>query len=43
MATLQRVEIEIDSDFHIYTSYHSDLFLLRTRVLVDDWLVLLLY
>ena len=42
MATL-RVEIEIDPNFNIPTSYHSDFFLLRTRVLVDDWLVLLLY
>ena len=35
MATLQRVEIEIDPDFNIHTSYHNDFFLLRTRVLVD--------
>ena len=29
------VDIEVDSDFNIHTSYHSDFFLLRTRVLVN--------
>ena len=29
------VEIEVDPDFEIHTSYHNDFFLLRTRVLVN--------
>ena len=29
------VDIEVDSDFNIHTSYHNDFFLLRTRVLVN--------
>ena len=35
MATLRNVEIEIDPDFKIHTSYYNDFFLLRTKVLVD--------
>ena len=29
------VDIEVDSDFNIHTSYHNDFFLLRTKVLVN--------
>ena len=29
------VDIEVDSDFSIHTSYHSDFFLLRAKVLVN--------
>ena len=32
---LQSVLDEVDADFNIHTSYHSDFFLLRTRVLVN--------
>ena len=32
---MQRVVHEIDPEFNIRTSYHSDFFLLRTRVLVN--------
>ena len=32
---MQRVVHEIDPEFNIRTSYHNDLFLLRTRVLVN--------
>ena len=31
----RRVEIEIDPDFEIHTSFHNDFFLLRIRVLVN--------
>ena len=31
----QRVEMDVDPNFEIHTSYHSDFFLLRTRVLVN--------
>jgi len=29
------VDIEIDQEFQLHTSYHNDFFLLRTKVLVD--------
>ena len=32
---MQRVVLEIDPEFNIRTSYHSDFFLLRTKVLVN--------
>ena len=32
---MQSVLDEVDADFNIHTSYHSDFFLLRTRVLVN--------
>ena len=35
MAMQRLVDIEVDSDFNIHTSYHSDFFLLRTKVLVN--------
>ena len=36
MAMQRLVDIEVDSDFNIHTSYHNDFFLLRTRVLVNE-------
>ena len=35
MTMQQPVDTEVESDFNIHTSYHNDLFLLRTRVLVN--------
>ena len=35
MAMQRLVDIEVDSEFNIHTSYHNDFFLLRTRVLVN--------
>ena len=35
MAMQRLVDIEVDSDFNIHTSYHNDFFLLRTKVLVN--------
>ena len=35
MAMERLVDIEVDSDFNIHTSYHNDFFLLRTKVLVN--------
>ena len=32
---VQRFEVDVDPNFEIHTSYHSDFFLLRTRVLVN--------
>ena len=32
---MQRVLDEVDADFNIYTSYYSNFFLLRTKVLVN--------
>ena len=32
---MQRVVDEVDRDFNIHTSYHSDFFLLKMRVLVN--------
>ena len=32
---VQRLEIDVDPNFEIHTSYHNDFFLLRTRVLVN--------
>jgi len=31
----RRIDIEIDREFQLHTSYHNDFFLLRTKVLVD--------
>ena len=35
MAMQRLVDIEVDSEFNIHTSYHIDFFLLRTKVLVN--------
>ena len=35
MAMQRLVDIEVDSEFNIHTSYHNDFFLLRTKVLVN--------
>ena len=35
LSTVAMVDIEVDSDFNIHTSYHNDFFLLRTKVLVN--------
>ena len=35
MAMQRLVDIEVDSDFNIHTSYHNDFFLVRTKVLVN--------
>ena len=35
IAMQRLVDIEVDSDFNIHTSYHNDFFLLRTKVLVN--------
>ena len=35
IAMQRLVDVEVDSDFNIHTSYHNDFFLLRTRVLVN--------
>ena len=35
MAMQLQVDIEVDSNFNIHTSYHNDIFLLRTRVMVN--------
>ena len=35
MAMQRLVDIEVDSDFNIHTSYHNDFFLLRTKLLVN--------
>ena len=32
---MQHLDIEIDREFQLHTSYHNDFFLLRTKVLVD--------
>ena len=36
MAMQRVLDIEIDPDFNIQTSYHNDFFLLKTRVTVND-------
>ena len=35
MATQRVVDMEVDPDFNIHTSYHNDFFLLKTRVTVN--------
>ena len=35
MAMQRLVDIEVDSDFNVHTSYHNDFFLLRTKVQVN--------
>ena len=35
MAMQRLVDIEVDSNFNIHTSYHNDFFLLRMKVLVN--------
>ena len=35
MAMQRLVDIEVDSEFNIHTSYHNDFFILRTKVLVN--------
>ena len=32
---MQHLDMEIDGEFQLHTSYHNDFFLLRTKVLVD--------